>query len=267
MRYFVPDIRLVDEESRQIEKLGGMPWGLPVEKWPICKDCGKAQSLLAQFAHHSERLDLRRAGRVLFVFQCDNYPSGCSTWDAKSGANSCFVLEPEELTEATTPIPADSPEPMLEARVSGWMEKEDGIDPNLAGDFLEDKTYLQLPEEVIDKCSTGTRLGGVPSWIQSPDEAPPNPWRYVGQLDSTYSFYQPSLKPKANVSEGIGWRFFKSVIRLPAQPAGPLHEDKEHFEGRTHWAQGPNFGDGGIGYIFLKRGDGVPEGLFFWQCG
>jgi hypothetical protein len=86
-------------------------------------------------------------------------------------------------------------------------------------------------------------------------------------LDSTYSFYQSPLKPKADVVEGVGWKIFKSVFRLSAQPSGPLHEDKNRFEGRTHWAQGPNFGDGGIGYIFLKQGDGVPEGLFFWQCG
>lgn len=267
MRYFVPDIRLVDEETHQSEKLGGVPWGLPSGRWPKCAGCGAPQSLLAQFEHHPGRLDLGRKGRVLFLFQCDSDPGSCETWAANSGANACIVIEPEELTEAATPIPSGSPEPMLEVRIADWIDKEDGIDPNLAGHFFEDDTHLQLPEEVLDKCTTGTRLGGVPSWIQSPDEAPKGQWRFVGQLDSSYSFYQPPPKSKTNAVEGIGWKIFKSVFRLPAQPSGPLHEDKNRFEGRTHWAQGPNFGDGGIGYIFLKPTDGVPEGLFFWQCG
>ncbi|HEY1169764.1 MAG TPA: hypothetical protein VGH19_00215 [Verrucomicrobiae bacterium] len=267
MRYFVPDIRLADEESRQSEKLGGVPWGLPAAKWPLCKDCGKPQSLLAQFEHHPLRLDLGRAGRVLFVFQCDHDPGACETWSAISGANACFVLEPEELLQSVTPLPPDSFEPMLEVRVARWIEKEDDIDPNLAGHFFEDKTYLKLPEEVVGKCTTGARLGGVPSWIQSPDEGPRAPWRFVGQLDSTYSFYQPPAKSQTATTKGIGWKVFGSVFGVTDKPASPVHEDEKHFEGRTHWAQGPNFGDGGIGYVFLKMTDGVPEGLFFWQCG
>jgi hypothetical protein len=61
MRYFVPDIRMPDELPPQCaleDKLGGLPWGLDPAGWPRCRDCGKSMSLLAQYAHHPERLDL-----------------------------------------------------------------------------------------------------------------------------------------------------------------------------------------------------------------
>jgi hypothetical protein len=38
-------------------------------------------------------------------------------------------------------------------------------------------------------------------------------------------------------------------------------------DGRVLHAIGPNFGDGGIAYLFLKHTDSVPIAWFFWQCG
>src|SRR4051812_31638522 len=112
MKYFVPDIRLIDvpvadeppppgwigrllgkraepvatvrspEGARAPERLGGVPWGLPARLWPRCSQCGKSLSLLAQFDHHSERLDLGRPGRRLFVFHCAHKPGSCGTGEA-----------------------------------------------------------------------------------------------------------------------------------------------------------------------------------------
>ena len=31
-----------------VHKLGGLPWGLPIAHWPICRECGRAMSFLAQ---------------------------------------------------------------------------------------------------------------------------------------------------------------------------------------------------------------------------
>ena len=90
-----------------------------------------------------------------------------------------------------------------------------------------------------EKVYPDTKLGSVPQWVQSPSEAPSDGWRFMGQLSDAYTFLEePTAQSEVYV-----------------YPIG--HE----------WGcDGPNFGDGGIGYIFLKHGAGKPEGCFFWQC-
>lgn len=99
-------------------------------------------------------------------------------------------------------------------------------------------------ESEITKPTMSTKLGGVPHFIQSPDEAPKDGWCFVGQSDSTYSFL---LAP---------------TISVPG-----VVDDPAHWEGRSHYGRGPNFGDGGIAYLFLRDASPIPEGWFFWQCG
>ena len=112
MRHFVPDICPAPEvkaETAAQDKFGGIPWGLGRQQWPRCRNCGKSQSLRAQLVHDREWLDLGRAGCVLFVFQCNHDPGMCSTWDGCSGANACFVVEPEDLGHALAELPGDLP--------------------------------------------------------------------------------------------------------------------------------------------------------------
>lgn len=112
MKYFIPELKLAIQLSNQEfyqEKLGGLPYGLPIEKWPICGECNIPLALLAEFVHHDERLNLGREGRVIFVFQCNNNRI-CETWNNQTGANSCFILEPEELTQGITPCPSKETE-------------------------------------------------------------------------------------------------------------------------------------------------------------
>jgi hypothetical protein len=264
VRYFVPDIRVpsaatnqspksgllnrifgrikpVLPESRTMERLGGVPWGLDAGRWPKCSECGKSQSLLAQLEHHQDRLDLGREGRVLFVFQCAHDPGMCATWEAFSGANACFVVEPEQLEPTPTAVPADAPPADREVHIAGWIGRDDGVPPDRAGAFLAEQSFLELPEDVLANVTWSTRLGGVPRWMQSADEAPRPDWRFIGQLDGIYSFLSP---PKPCPS----W----------------VSADRENWEGRTHVARGPNFG-GGLAYLFLKDEGGRPEGCMFWQ--
>lgn len=223
------------------ERLGGNPVGLNPDLWPVCTDCGKSQSLLAQLQHHPDRLDLGRDGRMLFVFQCAHDPGMCSTWEALSGANACFVVEPEQLGSELTPTPADGPPLDNEVWITGWLEKEDGLTATECAAFQTDATFLELPESVVSKATWSTRLGGAPHWMQSADEAPSPGWRFIGQLDGTYSFLSPLTdRPK--------W------VRV----------DSEEWEGRRYVAEGPNFG-GGLAYLFLRDSDGPPEGCMFWQ--
>lgn len=248
MRYFVPDIRPAVELPPQetfVEKFGGLPWGIPQSKWPKCAGCGKSQSLVAQFEHSDQRLNLGKPGRILSIFHCAHIPGYCSTWDGKSGANACFVTEPEENTQTSTSLPEDLPPVENEAHVIGWIERDDGIPESDTALFFEEKTFFELPDEVMDRLSSISRLGGVPHWFQGPSDGSPveDGWRFVGQIDSSLSFFTSPKTP-------LSW----------------ISPDSEKWEGRTHFAQGPNFGEDGLGYVFLKMTNGTPSGWFFWQC-
>ena len=247
MRYFVPDLRLPAElppQSGPHDKLGGLPWGLPTSLWPTCRDCGKSQSLLAQFVHHPSRLDLGRPGRLLSVFQCNRDPGMCSTWEGGSGANACLITEPEDLIPDTSTLPQDSPPVEREARIAAWLERDDGVPEERVPLFFSSAEFFDLPDDEAAKPTWSTKLAGVPRWIQSPDEAPGDAWTFVGQLDSTYSFLQ-----------------------APAVGDPDVVEDRERWEGRSHYCEGPNLGDGGIAYLFVRKRAETPEGWFFWQCG
>lgn len=107
MKYFVPNLesaKTFNSQNAFQEKLGGLPFGLPTELYPICKGCGNPMSLLAQFIHNEERLNLGKEGRILFVFQCNDEGS-CFVWDADSGANSCFIMEGKNLSSQVEKMP------------------------------------------------------------------------------------------------------------------------------------------------------------------
>ncbi len=247
MRYFVPFLRLRDElppQSLPEDKLGGLPWGLAPALWPKCRECGKSQSLLAQLLHDPERLDLGARGRMLSVFQCNHDPGMCAAWEGGSGANACFVTEPEDLIPGLTPLPTDSPPLEREAVIVEWIPRDDGIAQDQVASFFSEAAFFGLPDSEIGKCTWSTKLGSVPRWIQSPEEAPKGDWRFVGQLDSTYS-----------------------LLRAPTIEDPGVVEDREKWEGRSHLCEGPNFGDGGIAYLFVRSTASTPEGWFFWQCG
>ena len=245
MKYFVPDIRVAAELPPQTtieDKLGGLPWGLTSADWPKCANCGGSLSLLSQFIHDPGRLDLGREGRTLLVFQCNHAPGECSVWEGGSGANAIFIIEPEAIIEGFTDLPNDSPTIEHEVRVVSWLERDDGVPNGLNAAFFDDDRYLSLPETTREMVTSTTRLGGVPHWMQFPSEAP-NGWNFIGQLDSSYSF-----------------------LTAPMKTAPWISIDAERWEGRSHVGQGPNFGDGGIAYMFLRPAQGVPDAWFFWQC-
>lgn len=226
MQYFVPVLEETEQFSAEAafqEKLGGTAFGLTAEKYPICRNCGRPMALLAQLEHDAERLNLGREGRVLFVFQCSNrdYRVGCATWDADSGANACFVVEPEDLTGNTEEIPGERIETEKEFYITDWRVQEDEISEAETVYFLDVESYENIDDEtsedLFEKASSSTKLGSVPYWIQYPD-IPEGEWSFVGQLDDDTEF---------------------------------------------------NFGDAGIGYIFIEliKENQLPKAKFFWQCG
>ena len=141
-------------------------------------------------------------------------------------------------------LPADAPVLEREVRVMRWVEQEDGISTEAVSSYYSESSWLKMSDSDIAKLTSSTRLGGIPCWIQSPKESPKDGWRFVGQLDSVYSF-----------------------LTTPQKADPRIDIDQSHWEGRTHVAQGPNFGDGGIAYLFFREVDSTPQGWMFWQCG
>lgn len=268
MEYYIPDIILEQDYDVQTdtlpEKFGGLPIGLKLEHWPKCQDCGKPQTFVAQFSYSSKRLDLGRDGRFLFIFQCSHNPGMCETWSHSSGANACLIVEPEELVSAATSsakptstswlsklknnnaqavnAPQEQPPTEKEVYISSWLAKDDILDVEVINSFYDDSKYLNISDEIIEKVTWSTRLGGVPRWIQSADEYPKPNWVFIGQLDCAYSFLKPPSVSKK-------W----------------IQTDLENFEGRTHYTNGPNFGMG-LAYLFIKNTEDIPQAKMFWQC-
>src|SRR5262249_46143203 len=155
-----------------------------------------------------------------FVFQCAHDPGMCATWESNSGANACFVCEPEDLTGGLTPAPSVANPEDPEGRVIGWQTGRDPRSSDPMSAFLDERRRFELPDAIRESVTFCTRIGGVPCWIQSPADAPDRSagWRFAVQLDSTYSF-----------------------LRAPKVEVEWISPDDENYEGRTHVAAGPNF--------------------------
>src|SRR5215468_9864208 len=173
VRYFVPDIRVGSELRKQTaleDKFGGLPWGLRAARWPRCAECRKSMSFLAQLLHHPVRLDLGREGRVLFAFQCDGVT--CATYEGSSGANACFVSEPEWLTDGPSARPMDRRSLEHEVRVARWDDRDDGVPDALMPRFFDYDDHLALDDGIVEQLYFATRLGSAPAWIQAAQEPP-----------------------------------------------------------------------------------------------
>jgi len=105
------------ERSGREDKLGGLPFGFPADRWPSCSVCKSPQNYIAQF-RHSEMINLGQEGRTLFLFQCSG--AQCETWDYRSGANAAILIESSDLTESSTPSPFGT-EIEPEGIIIGWQ--------------------------------------------------------------------------------------------------------------------------------------------------
>lgn len=105
--------------SGKEDKLGGIPYGFPVQKWPKCASCGRHQDYIGQF-HSSNLMNLGKDGNTLYLFQCQNAGS-CFTWDYSSGANAAIIIEANECTGHPTELPAGV-EVEPEGIIVGWEE-------------------------------------------------------------------------------------------------------------------------------------------------
>ncbi len=199
MRYFVPKLApgWIEDgpQSQRADHLGGWPWGLPVERWPVCRHCGAAMSFVCQLAHDPDRLELGGEGRVLFVFWCLRDPGTCAVWEPDAGSNAVIVLKPEERTDAPSEVAEVALLPYLQ--VLGWSEQDDGVAAEQAPEFFDEARYLALEDDSF-RVMPGTRLGGAPFWPQATPVCEADPeWRLALQLDGGEWLASPA--PSADI--------------------------------------------------------------------
>jgi hypothetical protein len=267
VRYYVPRSLLAlrcEAQAGPVDKFGGQPWGFPSEQWPMCRQCGRPQSHVAQLHHDGARLDLGGKGRVLVLFQCEWGPDPCETFRPEYGANAAMIIDAGGggLTSPPDPFPPEVPE----LRVVEWTAQDDGIAPDRYRDFFDDSRFSALYQEgLLERIPLDTKIGGPPRWLQSFQDGPPPPWRFVLQLPEGQVGDGPEPTP-----EETGWG---------VQRRGPQGVEFEYPPGTGRgegvrvrvavsagawWVLGPNFGMG-MAYVFVDTEADPPAAVMFWQ--
>ena len=172
MIYFTPRFRLATLSAPQqklCSKIGGAPWGLPVDLWPRC--CGGyLQKRVAQFLHQPPMLDLGDPNAVLHLFQCPKC-GGTSDDDIGRGV---LILDRKVLgDELSTPDGYDDAidrgRPLIgEAFLEGFDQHDDGISESRLPDFFDEERLWQLQDEHprVDwfDPKSDNKFGGSPRW-------------------------------------------------------------------------------------------------------
>lgn len=285
MKYCVPELvlgALSPPQTQLVEKFGGLPWGLPVGKWPLCRECGNPQTHLATFTHSAERLDLGAEGRIVMVFRCGHSPNetNCDTTIANGGANAVVFLDAHELGTGLTEPPVLGTPKQIEMRVTAWVEEHDLVTPELEPSFLSGDSYWQYDEatEAVSASITdGAKLGSVPAWVQGGEDVD-LAFRFAAQLGCSYHFPDPI--PTADVVgvtisrwDNSKGRFGKYEVDKPSEPAPNVRGEIYISDitlaryGSGFDVDAADFGDGGSGYLFVQPDPVTPRGIFLWQCG
>lgn len=293
MRYFVPELMLGDLLPPQTtiqDKYGGLPWGLPQDKWPLCKECGNPLSHLATLLHDAERLDLGKEGRTVLIFQCNNPVTRCDKKTPEQGANAVIFQNADEVGSGVTSTPEPGALSEIEARVLCWTAREDLVTPAQAVYFYDRAMFLefweeqyQLSKETAEKLEEsiyeGHKVGSVPApaWAGGVDAVSASSYRFVAQLDNRFEFSGPP--PEAHQTRAAFSTFDEETrlwIKRESTNRDPnLRGDVQLYiwdiaqmrETNTFYAVASDFGDGGIGCLFVNTRDtDNPEGRFSSQC-
>ncbi len=283
MRSFLPSFQiatLASEQTRLRSKLGGVPWGLPTERWPTC--CDHPQKLLAQLCHEPPMLDLGTPGAVLHLFQCLEC-LGIGDGEDGSNAGTAFVLDAPEFGDRLVRVPGYDTEldfggPLIgEFWLTAWQEEDDGIPPARLPEFFDERTYRALQDEFPHLDWYGdrqrTRFGGGPRWTgNGPQTFPPAPFEFLGQLDNFLCLPGPAPMPDAvgcavaEYSQVGGRPVFDRLPpgpnrRRPNAPWSLVHERGT----AQHRAEYTNFGSDGTAYVFIDRSQTPPAVRWLWN--
>ena len=228
-----------------VAKLGGLPWGLPADLWPICRECGRPMSHLAQLPADPPILPLAE-NEVLFIFKCE-WDSICSFWESDGGANAVFTVPRQRLDDAPTapppvtgnePAPGArqaaariTPSPLLEENeqipvlqelgLTRWIEGDDGVPAELEDAFYDYDRHNALPDEVAYPpdfdSALCTKAGGVPVWTPATGAQFIPPGRLLLQIDTWIRLEDGSDVEVANFcSDGIAYIFIDRTQSPPS---------------------------------------------------
>ena len=275
MDYWVPELRLsmyCPPETEFVERFGGLPWGLPKGRRPICPDCKKPFALLVQL-EHSERLNLGRPGRRLYVFQCGTSPQGCG---AILENGTAIVLEPEDKIDLR-PAPLSKAEKwFVPIRIIGWTPRHESLSEEMHLRVLNlSPTDLDLPLAVHDIVSGDTKVGGTPAWGNGfPPFRRSQRWRFLFQMQDTLDAVGP-----LPTADELGCRVI-DYTHQPVTPGTPVPQKKPaRVTSASLWAiimerngehsryaiSVGNFGEGRA-YVFVRRlNTKHPEIQFQWM--
>lgn len=209
-----------------VPKLGGLPWGLPARLWPVCEECGRPMSHLAQIPAqsldaHSPTLPMA-ADSVLFVFKCE-WDSVCSFWEGDSGANGVFSVLRSELGDALTAPPAHHedgvPDTLRELGIAHWREDDDGAPAELEDAFYDYGRHSDLPAEIAYPHNWAsewrTKFGGVPYWTANGAQCVPA-GKLLSQIDNWVTMEDGTSEMIANFcSDGTAYIFIDRSQSLP----------------------------------------------------
>jgi len=190
MRYFMPRFQiatLAEPQTQLLSKIGGLPWGYPLDLWPQC--CGQPQRLLAQLCHEPPMLDLGDSDAVLHLFQCLEC---CGDDDC---GRASVMLNRLELGQSLTTTDAPDYEPALgnsligEFWIQSWEEADDGIPDSRLPEFFRAETLRALEDEFTDidwySNQGRTKFGGTPRWTgNGPMSFPEGAFEFAFQIDN-----------------------------------------------------------------------------------
>lgn len=276
VKYFLPQLawshRLPKQTGLQ-DKFGGSPWGFPEDLWPRCKSCKSYLSLVAQFIHHPERLNLGKPERVLHFFLCtkdlDNdydslkYNKSYSRHQHTRDEYAILILEPKQMHNVLSRVPHGGI-PRPEGRIINW---EVGFDE------VRDYTQSVHKMQPKDKITQATKLGGVPWWVYTymHVDLPTPPWRFIGQLHGDLGF-KGLVPPQAELQTLIN---HYAGRELPGNPAGFLRHEGDLVPdpyrlgivsaSPDRWGFDMRTIGHALGYLFVNTAVNPPKGEFVTQ--
>jgi len=281
MQYFTPRFQiatLAPPQDRLVSKIGGVPWGLPLDHWPTC--CGHPQKLLAQLCHQPPMLDLGDENAVLHLFQCLE----CGGLRPGHRSLATFVLPRSKLDNNPAKIEGYDYKPALgealigEAFITGWDESDDGIPEQRLPEFFNEKSLWALQDvfSEIDwfKGRQRTKFGGSPRWTgNGPLDFPRRPFEFLFQIDCFLHVDGPPPTPD-EVGCPVG-KFTDvnapQVDRIPAMPRPGMERINAPWSLSYDRANNEfifeitNFGSDGTAFVFINRTRRPHQVKWYWN--
>jgi hypothetical protein len=180
-----------DAPLPNLDRMSGLPLGLPRELWPACGECGAPLAFIGQFACDPSRLPGATPSSVVYAFLCDNQETfqRCHMWQLEplqQRIGRAIVCEPPSLT-FTEPPPGLPVRPRLGLVAMSWTTAtEDSVEPEVDWEYLDDEARTTMQRREFLEAST--RIGGRPRWLQEPffqnDRERPERYQHVAGWDS-----------------------------------------------------------------------------------